>query len=154
MTRHSMKIFAALVVGSSLLASPVLAAERATRDEAKALALKAAAFLKENLSNPQTAFDSFMKDPKWQDRDLYVTTRSSDGTSVAHPKQPAMVGKNQIDMVDVDGKPLVREMVACTSECWVDYKWKNYASGMVEAKSSYIVAVGDYRIIVGAYKPE
>lgn len=129
------------------------AAERASLDEAKALAQKAAVFMKANLATPKTALDAFNTDPVWQDRDLYVTVRTKDGTSVAHPKQPAMVGKNQIDLKDVDGKPLVREIVACQAECWVEYKWKNHATGAIEAKSSYVIAVGDYRVLVGAYKP-
>jgi signal transduction histidine kinase len=145
-------IAAAFAVFLGLTAS-AHAADRATPDEAKGLALKAATFLKANLANPQKAFDAFTTDPSWQDRDLYVTVRDKTGTALVHPKQPAMVGKNHIDMKDVDGKPLVREIVACANECWVEYKWKNHTSGAIEQKSSYVVAVGDYRVLVGAYKP-
>jgi len=154
MNKYLKPLLAATMVFAGLLTFPVHAADRATLDEAKAWALKSAAFLKQNLDNPQKAFDAFNKDPAWQDRDLYVSVRTTDGTSVAHAKQPAIIGKSQIDLVDVDGKAIVREMVACLSECWVEYKWKNYTTGLVEAKSSYIVAVGDFRVVVGAYKPE
>lgn len=140
---------ATMFVGSS----PAHAADRASPDEAKAFALKAAAFLKTNLADPQKAFTAFNADPAWLDRDLYVTVRDKEGTSMAHPKQPAMIGRNHINLKDVDGKPFVQEYLACTSECWVHYKWKNHATGAIEQKSAYVVAVGDYRVLVGAYKP-
>lgn len=143
----------ATVFALTAIISHANAGERATPDEAQALARKAATFMKDNLATPQTALNAFNTDPAWQDRDLYVTVRDKTGTALAHPKQPAMVGKNHIDLKDVDGKPLVREIVACSSECWVDYKWKNHASGQIERKSSYVIAVGDYRVLVGAYKP-
>lgn len=129
------------------------AAERARPDEAKALAQKAAAFMRANLASPEKAFRAFTNDPVWQDRELYVTVRMKDGTSLVHPKQPAVVGKNQIDLKDVDGRPLVREIVSCMTECWAYYKWKNYSNNTIEMKSSYVVAVGDYRILVGSYIP-
>lgn len=141
-------LFAALCVGA---VSPAFAEERASLDEAKAMAIKAADLLKANMDNPQKAFDAF--NSGWKDRDLYVTVRLKDGTQVAHGTQPANIGKNHIDLKDVEGKPIVREIVACTAQCWVEYKWKNHATGTVEPKTSYVVAVGDYRVLVGAYKP-
>ncbi|HLO75490.1 MAG TPA: cache domain-containing protein [Magnetospirillum sp.] len=153
MTNFFSRLTIPAILAAAVTFGTANAADRGSLDEAKALAQKAAAFMKTNIATPQKALDSFQNDPSWQDRDLYVTVRTKDGTSVAHPKQPAMVGKNQIDLKDVDGKPLVREIVACQAECWVEYKWKNHATGAIEAKSSYVVAVGDYRVLVGAYKP-
>lgn len=139
------------LAGLSIL--PARAAEQHTPEQAKALAIQAGEFLQAHMDNPQVAFDAFNSgQAPWRDGDLYVNVRRTDGVSMAHGMQPNMVGKNQIDLKDVDGKPIVREFIACTSPCWVDYKWKNYETKAVEAKTSYIVPIKEYRIIVGAYK--
>lgn len=126
-------------------------AQSGTMDEAKALATKAAAFLKSN--GPDKAFPAFTSGPEWHDRDLYVFVYDTDGKAVAHGGNPALVGKVLIDLKDVDGKPFVRDFVAVKgAPAWVDYKWKNPQSQAVEAKTSYIVPVDTFRVGVGTYK--
>jgi signal transduction histidine kinase len=65
-----------------------------------------------------------------------------------------MVGKNLIDLKDQDGKFLIRELsdVAKKGNGWVDYKWPNPLTKLIEAKSSYVERMGDYFVGVGVYR--
>lgn len=122
-----------------------------TPNEAKDLATKAAKFLEAN--GPEKAFAAFTgKESSWIDRDLYVFVYDRQGRSVAHGANPALVGKDLIDLKDPDGKAFVREFVAVKQPGWVDYKWRSPTSGSVDQKTSYIVPVGQYLVGVGAYK--
>ncbi len=93
-----------LVVGSTLLLTPVAqAAGQATPDEAKAMAIKAAEYLKS--AGQEKAFPEFnAKDGPWHDRDLYVTVEDSKGVMVAHGTNAGLIGKSMLDLKDVDGK--------------------------------------------------
>lgn len=147
-----MKKLAVLLVVLFGALSPVAnAADRATPDEAKAMAIKAADYLKANGSDK--AFAAFKENPgPFRDRDLYVTVQDSKGVMVFHPINPSLMGKSMLDLVDVDGKPFNREIQAVKDTGWVEYKWKNPVTNAVEQKTAYEVRVGDYIIGVGAYK--
>jgi hypothetical protein len=135
-----------------LLAEPAWAVEEATRDEAKAMAIKAAAFLKS--ADPTTAFAAFdAKDGPWQDpgRGLFVVVIDAKGMMVAHGTNPGLIGKNVLDLKDVDGKPFNREWVSVTDAAWVSFKWRNLLTNMVAPKVVYVVHVGDYFVGVGTY---
>jgi signal transduction histidine kinase len=95
------------------------------------------------------------KDPDYVQGALYLVMRDDKGVVLANPVNPAMVGKDLLDVPDVDGKLFRREIleVAKTKgKGWVDYKFKNPASGKVEAKTSYIYKVGDVTLEAGIYK--
>lgn len=133
-----------------LLAPACWAAGQGTPDEAKALAIKAAEYLK--AVGPDTAFAAFdAKTGPWHDRDLYVTVQDSKGVMLAHGTNPGLIGKSLIDLKDVDGKPFTREMIAVKDQGWVDFKWQNPLTKVVEPKRQFIIRVGDYLIGVGAY---
>jgi len=134
-----------------LLATNTWAAERATPEEAKAMAIKAAAVLKS--AGPEKAFAAFdAKDnSEWHDRDLYVVVLDFHGVMLAHGTNPGLIGKSVIDLKDVDGKPFNRDIIAVTDAAWVDYKWQNPLTKAVEAKTSYQIRVGDDLVGVGAY---
>jgi len=137
-----------LAVGVSW--SAAFAADRGTPDEAKVLAEKAAVYLKANGS--EKSFPVFQaKDGGFQDRDLYVTVADPTGTMLVNGGMPALVGKNLIDLKDIDGKPFEREIVATKDAAWVDFKWLNPVTKAVELKKTYQIRVGDYIVGVGAY---
>ena len=140
-----------LVVGLALVLAPVAhAAGQATPDEAKAMAIKAAEYLK--AVGPEKAFPEFSaKGGPWHDRDLYVAVQDSNGVTQAHGDSPALIGKSMIDLKDVDGKAFMKEKVAITDAGWVNYKWRNPLTQAVEAKTQYVVRVGNYIVGVGAY---
>lgn len=157
MTRTA-NIFALLAL---LAAGPGVAAaagkeakpERATADEAVALVKKAKAYVKDH--GKEKAFAEF-SDPKgaWVDRDLYITVYDLTGTCLAHGFNPKLVGKNMIEMKDVDGKPFVKERQdkALTQEAfWIDYKYVNPLTKAIEKKRMYTEKAGDVLVCAGVY---
>lgn len=140
-------LVALLILGFAASAG---AADRATPDEAKAMAIKAAEYLKAN--GPDKAFEAFKAaDAGFRDRDLYVWVQDDKGTMVFHPINAALIGKSMLDLRDVDGKAFNRDVQAVTDAGWVDYKWQDPQTKAVEPKKSYIVRVGNYLVGVGAY---
>ncbi len=140
-----------LSFGIALLLAPVAyAAGQATPEEAQAMAINAAAYLKS--AGPETAFAAFdTKEGPWHDRDLYVSVLDRNGVVTAHGNNPGLIGKSMSPLKDVDGKPVINDMVAVTDAGWADHKWQNPVTKGVEPKTSYAVRVGDYVVGVGAY---
>jgi len=133
-----------------MLAPAAWAAGQATPDEAKAMAIKAAEYLK--ATGPDKAFPAFdAKDGPWHDRDLYVIVQNNQGVIVAHGTNPGLIGRSVLDLKDVDGKPFNREFQAIKDAGWVDFKWQNPLTKAVELKTMYGVRVGDDIVGVGAY---
>ncbi len=129
-------------------------AERATADEAVALVKKAKAYIKDH--GKEKAFAEF-SDPKgaWVDRDLYITVYDLTGTCLAHGFNPKLIGKNMIDMKDVDGKPFVKERQdkAQTQDAfWIDYKYVNPLTKTIEKKRMYTEKAGDVLVCAGVYE--
>jgi signal transduction histidine kinase len=133
-----------------LLGAGAWAAGQASQDEAKAMAMKAAEYLK--TVGPEKAFADFdAKDSQWHDRDLYVTVEDGKGVLVAHGGNAALIGKSMLNLRDVDGKPFIQEFLAVKDTGWIDYKWQNPVTKAVEAKRAYEIRVGEYVVGVGAY---
>jgi signal transduction histidine kinase len=144
------RLFLSLFAFALLAATAAFALDHATPDEAKAMALKAADYLK--AAGPDKAFAEFTaKDNIWHDRDLYVTVQDTKGLMLAHGGSAGIVGRSVADLKDVDGKPFTREIAAIQTEAWVTYKWQNPMTKAVEVKSMYAIRVGDYLVGVGAY---
>ncbi|HLJ19675.1 MAG TPA: cache domain-containing protein [Stellaceae bacterium] len=156
MRRYS--LISTLFIALGLMLMPMAgfaSADKGTADEAKAMVEKAAALLKD--AGPDKAFAAF-DDPAnkdFHDRDLYIFVRSMDGNTVAHGANKGMIGHTNLDLKDADGKLYNKEMIdLATSKGsgWVDYRWPNPISHKIEAKSSFILKVGDYVIGAGVYK--
>lgn len=67
----------------------------------------------------------------------------------------ALVGKNRIDLKDMDGKFFIREILSVAKakgSGWVDYKYPNPQTGKVQAKTSYVVMCQGYIVGSGVYK--
>jgi cytochrome c len=145
--------FAALVLSLVMIAfvAPVQAADKGSLDDAKAMAVKAAEYLKAN--GPEKSFAVFQakEDPTFHDRDLYVYVLDNSGKMLSHGANAGLIGKSLIEVKDVDGKPFTRDLVAVKDTGWVSYKWQNPVTKAVEPKTAYVVRVGDSVVIVGAY---
>jgi signal transduction histidine kinase len=147
-----MKTILSFAMMGALLLSGVSshAAGQATPDEAKAMAIKAAEFLKS--AGPEKALAEFSaKEGPWHDRDLYVTVQDSKGIMVAHGTNPGLIGKPMLELRDVDGKAFNKEIQAIADQGWINFKWQNPITKAVEPKTMYEVRVGDYIVGVGAY---
>jgi cytochrome c len=139
-----------LLLATTLLAPAAFAQDSGTPDEAKAMAVRAADLLR--AQGPDSAFPEFNKGAAFHDRDLYVMVYDATGKCVSHGANAALIGKSLIDLKDIDGTPIIQNMVAVQDTGWVDYKWPNPVTKKIEPKTTYVVHVGDYRVGVGAYK--
>lgn len=95
------------------------------------------------------------KDPEFLQGELYVFVWTLDGTIVGHPVSPKNVGKNMLEVPDVDGKMFRKEIIQVVNgkgQGWVNYRIRNPDSGKVEAKKSYVVKSGDLVLGAGIYQ--
>src|SRR5512137_1685603 len=124
------------------------------KDDAKDLVKHAAAYVKyqgkekaiAEISKPRGMFDK---------GELYVFAYDLQGVMVAHPKNPALIGKNLIAVPDSEGKMFRKEIVEkakAKGSGWVDYKYLNPESKELEYKTTYCQAAGDVIICCGAYE--
>jgi hypothetical protein len=125
----------ALFASVLLAATAVHADDRATPEEAKTLAIKAADYLRS--VGPEKAFAEFSaKDGPWHDRDLYVSVEDGKSVLTAHGTMPAMVGRSMADLKDVDGVSISGQMQAIKDVGWIHYKWMNPITKTVEPKTA------------------
>ncbi len=123
-----------------------------TPEEAKALVEKAIAFYK--AKGKEKALSEFSK-PKGQfvKGDLYIFAYNPKGTLIAHGGDPKLVGQDFTGVQDPDGKYFAREFIKIGPEGgWVDYKWMNYITKKVDAKTTYLKRIDDVIIGCGAYR--
>jgi cytochrome c len=143
-----------LVLLSWCPGSAAFSADKATPEEAKALVEKGVLYTQNN--GKEKALKEF-SNPKGEfvKGELYIVVTGLDGTVLAHPTTPKLVGVNTIDIPDVDGKLFRKEFVEAAKtkgSGWVDYKFKNPVTNKVEAKISYFKKAGDMILIAGTYK--
>ena len=146
------RLLAALLLSCALLPA-VHAAEFATKPEAEAMVAKALKYWKAN-GNDKTYAEIGKKDGQFTDRDLYVVIYGLDGTVRAHGANPKMIGKNLMEIRDVDGKFFVKERVEMAKKkqpFWQDYKFTNPTSGKIEPKTMYCVPEDDMVLCGGVY---
>jgi len=146
-----MTLLTVLVLLTSLFGTVAQAADRGSPEEARAMAIKAAQYLRD--AGPDTAFPAFTaKDSPWHDRDLYVFVSDQSSKMFANGGNPALVGRTLPNVRDVDGKSIPAAMAAVKDAEWVEYKWQNPTTKEIESKVAYVVRVGEFSVGVGAYK--
>ncbi len=146
------KLIASVVFFCSLLPA-ARAADVATKAEAEAMVHKALQFLKAN-GKDKTYSEIDRKDGPFTDRDLYLTVYGMNGVVRAHGANAKMIGKNLLEIKDVDGKAFVKERVELAKKkqpFWQDYKFTNPVSGQIEPKSMYCVPEEDLVVCGGVY---
>jgi len=140
----------AALAGAASLAG---AADVVTKPEAEAMVKKALAYMKSN-GREKTYAEIDKKDGQFVDRDLYLVVYGTDGVVRAHGGNAKMIGKNLIELKDVDGKPFVKERVEMAKKkvpFWQDYKFNNPVSGKIEPKAMYCVPEEDLILCGGVY---
>jgi cytochrome c len=126
----------------------------AGKDDAKVLVKQAAAYVKyqgkgkalAEISKPRGMFDR---------GETYVFAYDLQGVMVAHPKNPALIGKNLIDVPNSDGKFFRKEIVEkakSKGSGWVDYVYLNPETNEQEHKTTYLLKVGDIILCCGVYR--
>jgi hypothetical protein len=88
-----------------LFGGTALAGENGTRDEAKAMAIRASDLFRNE--GPEKAFREFDNGAAFHDRDLYVIVYDQGGKCLAHGANPVLIGKSLIDLKDSDGASVV-----------------------------------------------
>jgi cytochrome c len=129
------------------------AAEFATRAEAEAMVRKGLAYLQAN-GKDKTYAEIDRHDGQFVDRDLYLVIYGLDGVVHAHGANAKMIGKNLMEIKDVDGKSFIRERVELAKKkvpFWQDYKFTNPISGKIEPKSMYCVPAEVLIVCGGIY---
>ena len=151
------KIFSAILLSLCTLAfshGAVAASDKGSAEEAIALVKKAAAYIKAN--GKEKAFAEFNNPSgSFKDRDLYIFAIDMNGVMSAHGVNPKLIGKNLAGLKDVDDKQFIKsfmDLAGSKGKGWVDYKWPNPTTKVIEAKSTYIEKADDLVIGCGIYK--
>ncbi|HJV01333.1 MAG TPA: cache domain-containing protein [Burkholderiaceae bacterium] len=135
------------------LLGQVQAADFATKADAEAMVRKGLVYLKAN-GRDKTFVEIDRREGQFVDRDLYLVVYGMDGVVRAHGANAKMIGKNLMEIKDVDGKPFVKERVELAKKkapFWQDYKFTNPISGKIEPKSMYCVPEDDLIMCGGIY---
>jgi cytochrome c len=153
------RIFTAAFAAFLLAFAPAVAQaqdkSKGTRAEATAMVDKAIAHIKK--AGRDKAFADFNnKSGPFTDRDLYVVVYDINGKVLSHGANEKMIGKDVIDLRDVDGKYFVKERVEMMAKPgakgWQDYKFMNPVSKAIEPKQMYLVRHEDMIVGCGVYK--
>ncbi|WP_110255642.1 cache domain-containing protein [Undibacterium pigrum] len=147
------KLWMLSVLSMALLSFSAMAAERGSANEAKAMVQKAIDAMKKH-GIDATINEINKRDGQYQDRDLYVVVYDMNGKNLAH-LNPKMVGKEMMDLTDVDGKFFIREridLVKAKGKAWQDYKFVNPTTKQIEPKSMYIEKFENVIVGCGIYK--
>ncbi len=110
----------------------------------------------------EAAFAEFrVAGSRWRQGETYIFVLDPQGNMLVHP-DPALDGKNVLDLKDVNGRPIIRGIIAAVTtlpnkqEGWYHYqwpvpdgllpRWKSTYARLVTAPSGkrYIVAAGMY----------
>ena len=128
-----------------------------SREMAVAMVKRAAAHLRKqgparalaDFSNPQGGF---------VEGDFYIVVLDTEGVVRANGGNQAVIGKNDWDITDADGKKHTQELIGTARERglgWVDYRWPNpKKGGKVEMKSTYCELAGDLVVGCGVYRED
>ena len=149
------KLFGAAAAAALMgLGSSAFAGDTATKDEAVKMVKEGIKFIKAQGAEKGYAEIS-QKVGRFTDRDLYLVVYGLDGVVHAHGANEKMIGKNLIDLKDVDGKAFVRERVELArskGQFWQDYKFTNPVTKKVEPKSMYCEKLDEVAVCGGVYK--
>ncbi|MFZ6768216.1 cache domain-containing protein [Undibacterium sp. Di26W] len=141
-----------LALLTSLFVSGAMAAD--SPSDAIDMVEKGLAYIKKN-SVEALVKEINNKNPEFIKGDVYLYVRALDGTTLAHPVNPKLVGKNMLVLPDADGKMFRKEIVEgakTKGKGWVDYRYNNPVTKELENKSTYYVRNGDVILEAGIYK--
>jgi signal transduction histidine kinase len=145
-------IISMLFAATALSSVPALAADATAA--AVAMVEKGAAYMQKN-GKDALIKEVNSKNPEFINETTYLTVRALDGTQLAHPTNPKLVGKNMVVLPDADGKLFRKEIIEqaqSKGKGWVDYRYNNPANGNIEKKSTYFFKQGDVILEAGIYK--
>ena len=151
------RVCSAIIVALALLTFNANAVQFGTRDEAVVMVKRVQEKFKKDGAEATFAAVTAQQHA-FKDRDLYVYIMNFDCVIQAHAANSSLVGKSLYEFRDQDGVYPARrtvEVAKTAGRGWIDYRWTNPKTNLVEAKSTYVEKLGDgYAIGVGVYKDE
>ncbi|WP_050462969.1 methyl-accepting chemotaxis protein [Herbaspirillum autotrophicum] len=123
-------------------------------DEAIAMVGRAVQHVRQH-GKQQALADFSTPTPPFRQRDLYINVIDLQGNTLAHGDNAKLIGKNLIDLKDADGKPFIKHFVDTANAAgkgWIDYRWPNPVTAVLEAKTTYIEKIDGLVIGCGIYK--
>lgn len=95
-------------------------------------------------SQGDAAFTEFAKPgSRWRHEEKYVFVLDPRGQMIVHP-DPELQGKNEIDLKDVNGKPIIRGLIGAATASpkkpagWYHYQWPEPEGLLPRWKSSFV----------------
>ena len=85
----------------------------------------------------------------------YIFVLDVDGTMLAHGMNHLFVGKNFIEVKDMEGKPFIREIVQGARQKgsgWTEYNWSDPVTKKPLPKNLYFEKIDDMIICCGTYR--
>lgn len=152
-----MKKTAIVIFALFSMALPAMAEDFAVAKDAEALVAK---LVKAVAADSAATFKEITaKDPKWVHGDLYPWSLDLKGHVLAHGATEKLVGKDLLELQDIDGKQFVKEYVQATDakgKSWTDFRYTDPVTKKVLPKSAYCEKVGlksgDVLVCAGIYK--
>jgi signal transduction histidine kinase len=107
----------------------------------------------------EAAFGDFRaSDSRWRQGETYIFVLDPQGNMLVHP-DPTLEGKNQLDLKDINGKPIIRGIIGSVTtlpdkrEGWYHYEWPVPGEILPRWKSTYarlVTAPSGKNYIVGS----
>jgi signal transduction histidine kinase len=91
--------------------------------------------------NGRDAFPQFrVKNSKWFKGEMYLFIYTMDGVNIFHPVQEHLQGKNLYNLKDINGRPLIQNLIwkAGIGGGWVHYMWTRPGEFIPTWKSGYV----------------
>lgn len=141
-------------VGATLAMATAGAADGgATKEQAEAMVKKAVSYIKAN--GAEKAYPEFDKrDGSFILQDLYIVVYKIDGTVLSHGANAKMIGKNLIELKDIDGKAFIKErmdLAKAKATFWQEYKFTNPETKKIEPKLMYCERLQETVVCGGIY---
>lgn len=150
----SYRFRAACIAAALLVAAPGFAGEEFTPQAVVQFVDRAADFYRTN-GREKTLAELSTRNGRFQKGDVYVFAYDLTGAVIAHPINAKLIGKNLLDVPDVDGKFFRKEILQTATtkgSGWVDYRYRNSENGKTEPKTTYVRKVDDIILACGIYR--
>ena len=147
------KCVVACVMSVALSSLPASANDSLVDADAVALVKRGLAYLRAQGRDRGFA-EIINKQGQFTQRDLYLVVYGMDGTVYAHGANERLVGRNLLDMRDIDGHLVIRERVELArtrASFWQEYKYTNPISKRIEPKHTYCERLDDLIVCGGVY---
>jgi signal transduction histidine kinase len=128
--------------------------KKATAAEAIAMVKKAVATIRKD-GGPKAYPEINDRKGPFVVRDLYIAVYGLDGVVRAHGGNANMIGRNLIELKDIDGKAFVRERVELArtqNSFWHEYQFTHPETKKIEPKRMYCERLQDMVVCGGIYK--